>query len=142
MFLNRSDRAKAEKKKAKKRNRIILITVGLFMIGVVGLYLFTSFLPEPAGSGIEKYIDQEQSFARIDFFGNTYVYVFVKTEDQVVQVKVNDQPMNFNPAEGRWELVILGSAAGDELRITAMADGVPAGELILVVEELTLNDDG
>lgn len=138
--MSRSDRARKEKQAAKRKLRIVLFTGGMLILAALGIYLFTVFLPGLFDSSLESCIDEERSQARIDFFGLTYVQVFLIDGCTVDSAWVGDEPLDYNPFEGRWEKVLGGHSEGDLLIVTVHKGEEVAGKFALTITGIPLDD--
>ncbi len=136
--MSRVERAREEKKKGKKKTGMLLLA--LVVLLALGAGVFLVYGP---GADILSgdAIDSEKSFSRIDFFNQTYVYVYLDAAGDADRVTAEGEQLAYNPDDGRWEAVLSGYSAGDQVKITAYSDEKITGEAVLTVEELPLDEE-
>ena len=139
--MSRLEKARDEKQKNKKRSSVIIfIMLGVMIIG--GLLLLPDLgifagVSEDPGANL---IDLEKSRVFIDIFELTYVRVYVDKDEAVLEILANEEPLEYNAEDDRWEVVLGGFKAGDELTITAVSgddeEDKIVQEVVLIINEL------
>jgi len=111
---------KARELKSKNNIRaMLIIAVVLAVLTASFLYVFTTMdsFPGISTENNVELIDMEKSAARIDFFDQTYVRIFMHDDIEASEVTVNGNILDFNVDGNRWETVIQGLQVGEKLDI-------------------------
>ncbi len=136
--MSRVERAREEKKKGKKKTSMLMLALVVLLALGAGLFIVY-------GSGVDFFsddvIDSEKSFSRIDFFNQTYVYVYLDEAGDADRVTAEGEEMAYSPDDGRWVTVLSGYSAGDQVKIAAYSGEKITGEAVLTVEELPLDEE-
>jgi len=139
--MSRLEKARDEKQKNKKRSSVIIfIMLGVMIIGglllLPDLGIFAGVSQDPGAN----LIDLEKSRVFIDIFELTYVRVYVDKDEAVLEILANEEPLEYNAEHDRWEVVLGGFKAGDELTITAVSgddeEDKIVQEVVLIINEL------
>lgn len=135
--MGRLEKARAAKRKSKKRFQIVIVITGILLVLILaGLYNENIFNGRSTEAEADL-IDLEKSAAFIDIFGLTYVHIYLNANEADLEVTVIGEPLEYSAEESKWDLVLTGYSAGDELTVQVVAaDDEQKQVEVLIIEDL------
>ncbi len=137
--MSRLEKARSEKNRGRKRLKAItLFALGILFVMGIATFFYQDTISDWFRQEEAYLIDMERSIAFIDLFELTYVRVYLLERMEASEVTANGEKMVFNLEHDRFELVLGGYEAGDELDIVVISieDEVALQEEVLIVKEL------